>query len=617
MRSGAVSAPERTNRAGDRVVRVRPDVPAVDRTFDYVVADGNGPDPLPVGTIVRVPLQGRSVRGWVVAADVDPDTEPAKLRPVDRVVGAGPPAEVVALADWAAWRWAGPAVAFLRAASAPNHVPVGASPATVERPAPESDAEGAHVSVHRVAPAAARGALTASLVAEEGSTIVVLADGRRTGALVRALGPTGRDVVVLRADRSDAERTRAWARAAEGGCVVVGGRAAIWAPVPDLASVVVLDEGDEALKEERAPTWHARDVAVERARRAGVPVALVSPAPTLDALAVATEVVRPSRPDERAGWPRLEVVDRREEPPGQGLMTGPLADALHRAIAPDAAGVAGRAVCVLNRKGRARLLACVTCRELARCEVCGAAVAEVDDGFTCPRCSTTRPRVCLHCHATRMKAVRPGVARLRDDLAALLPRAEVVEVDATTDAVPVVDVLVGTEAVLHRVPAAPGRRVRLVAFLDVDQELLAPRARAAEQALWLLVRAARLVGGRGGPGRLLAQTRVPDHEVLDVVGRGDPDLLVAAEEPRRRALGYPPYGGFAELSGATAAVDALAAALAPRLGVTVLGPLDVGPGRRALVQTATVAELADALGSAAPDARAHGRLRVDVDPTRV
>jgi primosomal protein N' (replication factor Y) (superfamily II helicase) len=569
-----------------------------------------------VGTIVRVPLQGRSVRGWVVETDVDSDTDPARLRPLKKIVGAGPPAEVLALADWAAWRWAGPVVAFLRVASPENSVsPPEVTPVRSDVVTPVATSV---VRVHRWAPASPRGALVSSLLADHGSTIVVLPDARRTGALVRSLGSAGRSVVVLRSDRSAAERTRAWRAASEGGCVVVGGRTAVWAPVPDLAAIVVLDEGDEALKEERAPAWHARDVAIERARRLGSRVELVTPVPTIDAIVAADEVLRPSRPDERAGWPMVEVVDRREEPPGFGLLTASLGAAIHRAIDATGALGGGRAVCVLNRKGRARLLACVVCGELARCEVCGAAVIETDAGLlSCPRCSTTRPKVCLHCHATRMKAVRPGVARLREDLSALLPRASVVEVEAATAEIPPADVLVGTEAVLHRVPIDAARPVRLVVFLDADQELLAPRVHAAEQALFLMARAARLVGPRSGPGRILIQTRVPDHEVVEAVRRAEPDLVTGPERARREALGYPPFGGLAELSGAAAAVDVVAVALRAIDGITVLGPVEVGAGKRALAQAADVDALCDALAEATPGARSFGRLRVEMDPLRV
>ena len=100
---------------------MRPDLPALDRTFDYLVPEAMARE-VRVGTIVRIPLHGRRVRGWVVADDVVAETDPARLLPLSKVVGAGPPADLIELGEWAAWRWAGPLVTFLRAASAPNAV---------------------------------------------------------------------------------------------------------------------------------------------------------------------------------------------------------------------------------------------------------------------------------------------------------------------------------------------------------------------------------------------------------------------------------------------------------------------------------------------------------------
>lgn len=589
-------------------------------------------DAVRVGTIVRVPLHGRRVRGWVTADNVLPMADAERLLPLAKVVGAGPPADLVELCQWTAWRWAGTEIALMRAASPPNAVRE-----PWPAPAPAAAPQVPRREVLAWPPAADRRELVSERIAVDGSTLVVVPDGARLGALVRHLERAGHRVLVLRSDEPDALRTRAWAAARAGRCVVVGGRVAVWAPVPDLASVIVLDEGEEALQEERAPTWHARDVAAERAARAGASLTLVGVVPTPEAIELAGPPARPPAAVEREGWPVLEVVDLREEPPGPGLLSEPLARALHRAI-----DAGGRAVCMVNRKGRARQLTCVACDDLARCERCGAAVMEAErragarwDGSTvasrdrvdgadasgtgppgrlvCPQCGTGRPMVCLRCHGTRMRARRIGVARLRDDLAALLPRAEVAEVEAATQAVPDVPVLVGTEAVLHRIP--PGRPLLLAAFLDIDQELAAHRYRAAPQAIALLARAARLLGPRRGDGRLLVQTRIPHHDAIAVARTGDPIPLLEAETARRRELGYPPFGGLAEISGVAEAVHATLELLAP--DVTVLGPTDAPTGLRALLRAPSIEVLADSLADAAPAGRAEGRLRIAVDPPRV
>lgn len=623
----------------DRVVRVQPDVPAIHRGFDYLLGQtARDAGVVTVGTVVRIPLHGRRVRGWVVDDDVA-QPEASDLREVLAISSAGPPADVVDLCRWAAWRWAGPLATFLRAASPPNVL------ASVDPPEPETAVyPGAPLVGRRLEVVGPRDPLVEAVpLAPEGSTLVIDPSPARAAALVVRCEAEGRDVAQFGSELTDAARTAHWARARAGACVVIGGRNAVWAPVPDLAAVVVLDEGDEALEDERAPTWNARDVAFERARRAGAAVRVLTPAPTVDAVVALLDGGRaPATSAPARSWPRAQIIDQRDEEPGHGLLTAALADALRQTVERGS-----RAVCVLNRRGRARLLACRTCHELATCEVCAATVEQRDDGqgFACARCGTTRPVVCLHCHGSTFRAVRPGVTRVRDDLAALLPRTAVASVDSASDAVPDVPVLIGTEAVLHRVPSVAGSvagpgggaPVGLVAYLELDQELLAPRARAAEQALWLVVRGARLLAGApegsstGEGGRLLLQTRLPDHEVVQAVRRGDPLLVVAAEAPRREALGFPPFGGLAELRGAPGAVAAACDAIShagAAVGVTVLGPVPDGragadpgssPGSsRALVRAPSTGALADALAAPGVDAaRAKGRLRIDVDPRRV
>lgn len=592
-----------------RVDRVLPDVPAVDRPFDYSV-----PEALraaEVGTIVRVPLHGRRVRGWVVERDVDSEAPPGRLLPVRAAVSAGPPSDLVALSEFGAWRWAGPRAAFLRAASPPNVV--------AASPAPEPDIA---VFPDRTAPldlpdtprrlivwppAEPRDGLLVGLVDTEGSSIVLAPDPVEGAMLAARLEAEGRHVIEMRADHAAARRTQAWDAARRGACVVIGGRVAALAPVPDLRAVIVLDDADEALAEERAPAWHARDLAFERARRAGARFDVVTPAPTVESRELAGPPISAPRPVRRRGWPRLDVVDRREDPPGLGLLSAALGPALHRAL-----DTGGRAVCVLNRRGRAHLLLCRSCGEPARCSRCDATVAEAAGALTCDRCGTVDESRCRHCGSARFRALKPGVVRLRDELAGLVPHHRVLAVDASSAPLPGFDVAVGTEAVLHRTLPDPQRPVRLVAFLDIDQELLAPRYRAAEQALWLLVRAARLVGARDLGGVILAQTRVPEHEVLDAVSHGDPLGALDAETVRRRDLGFPPFGGLAELSGRPEAVATACDVLRDHL--TVLGPSPSG----ALLRAPSTAALCDVIAAVdlAP-ARAQGRLRIDVDPLRV
>jgi primosomal protein N' (replication factor Y) (superfamily II helicase) len=577
-----------------------------------------------VGDRVRVALAGRRVGGWVTEVGVEPPPG-VDLRPLARWSGRGPTPDLLDLADWAAWRWSGRPASFLRTASPERVVtrlPRPAPPGRpVGRPGSGHGGEGGdggdgHAgavlrladealalpsAVLRLPPAVDPG-LVALAAASRGHALVLCPTAGQVRAVAGRLRASGITVAV---------HPGGWAQGAAG-ATVVGTRAAAWAPVGGLAAVVVVDEHDESHRQEQAPTWHARDVAAERARRAGVPCVLSSPCPSLEALDHG-RLLTPSRSVERAGWPIVDAVDMRREDPRSGLLT----PALVRLLRSDK-----RVLCVLNRTGRARLLACAACGELARCERCDAAVAQPSpDELACSRCGTGRPVVCAHCGAGRLKALRQGVTRVRDEIAALVGEP----VDEVTAARPAADrpatrVVVGTEATLHQID-----RADVVAFLDADQELLAPRYRAAEQALGLFARAARVVGGKLGGGRLVVQTFVPRHEAVQAALHGDAARASRAELERRKLLRFPPVTALAEVSGPAAVrfVDGLRGAGPPSAhppgpvgllgagsGVEVLGPSD----GRWLVRAPDHRALCDAL-AAVP--RPPGRLRVAVDPPRV
>jgi primosomal protein N' (replication factor Y) len=572
-----------------RVVRVLTDVAGVDKEFDYSVPDSLVTN-VRVGSVVRIDLAGRRVGGWVVATDVEPRPDLA-LRPLARVRGWGPEPAVLELAGWAAWRWASRR-AFLLVTASPGRA-VTRLPPAARRPPPAPAPTGLlgdlpedrPVTI-RLPPAADVTPVVAEL-AQRGPLLVVVPSADRAAVLAGRLRQAGGDVAFL-ADE--------WPQARAGAAVVVGTRAAAWAPCPGLAAVVVIDGHDEALAQERAPTWHAATVAAERARRARVPCVVISSCPTLELLA-ARPVRRVDRQRERQGWAAVEVLDRRGDDPRQGLYSARLVSLIRNEP---------RVVCVLNRTGRARLLACASCGDVARCERCGAAVAQAPEQTTqstlvCPQCGHERPWLCAACGSTRLRLLRVGVSRAREELETLAGRP-VGEMTAASTARPDTDVLVGTEAVLRRLTPADG--FGAAAFVDFDQELLAARVRAGEEALALLAQASRLVGGRRG--RVLVQTRLPDHPAIRAALLADPEVLSDGEWELRRALRLPPVTAVAVVSGpgAPAYVDALRA-----------GPLEVlGPDRdRWLVKGPDSAALADGL-AAAP--RPAARLRVAVDLAR-
>lgn len=264
----------------------------------------------------------------------------------------------------------------------------------------------------------------------------------------------------------------------------------------------------------------------------------------------------------------------------------------------------GRVAVVLNRKGRGRLLACKACGELVRTSDGRVPMRLTDSELVAADGSERRPVVCAQCGSTVLRILRMGVTRAREELVALVGEP-VGEVTSEAGVLGPERIVIGTEAVLWRLPSAAA-----VVFLDFDQELLAPRQRASEQALALLARGARLVGGRRAGGRLVVQTRQPDHPVVVAAVSADPSIAATVERDRRRALGLPPYGAQAQVSGPGA--EAFTAALRQHQGtaVSIRGPLDGS----FLLRARSHEPLLELL-SRTP--RPAERLRVEVDPLRV
>ena len=613
------------------------DEPAVDREFTYLLPAelASGRVAARVGTIVRVPLVGRAVRGWITQLDA-PEPDGVELLRIDRVLSEGPPPHVVELASWAAWRWAGTRAHFLRTAS-PDRIVTGlpsSRPASLPNGMPDdpSDAPewvkdafgGDHPpTVVRLGPCADEWPLVAEAL-RRGRVMVLVPTVAWAARLSGRLREAGVTTALASRDWADAAAAHA----------VVGTRSAAWAPCGSLDTVIVLDEHDEAYQQEAAPTWNARDVAVERARRDGARCLLVGPMPSPDTLATEPAVITTARVDEREAWPRVQIADRRQDDPATGEWCG---EQLAELLRGDRS-----VVCVLNRKGRARLAYCASCGELATSRQSGRALRLEKQQFVEPDSGEVRPAVCESCGATRFRRARVGVKGVAEEMERLARRPVIQVVgeparsagagSRTADAagtLPVtrgtgeadarspsrwqqrqppatqVALYIGTEAVLHRVASADA-----VAFVDFDQELTAPRYRAGEEALALLVRAARLVGPRSRGGTILVQTRLPAHPVLTAAAKADPSDWRRAEVERRSVMRQPPAAAWALVSGAAAPgyIENLSAGLHAGM-LDIAGPAD-GTWR---IRGDDRVALLDALAAAE---RPSGRLRVAVDPLR-
>ncbi|NBU60407.1 MAG: hypothetical protein EBS27_01335 [Actinobacteria bacterium] len=577
-----------------RVARVVPDVTGVDKIFDYLVPEALG-DQVRIGSRVRVPLHGRNVAGWVVElGEPSSGLEIAKIKSVIKVLGLGATKEIIELAIWATKRWAGRLRSFISTA-APETL-VKTVPASRYMPRAINHTSEPFEKIKNfggglliLAPLTNLTPLISAIVCD-GPTIVIMPTQHRVKLLAAALKANNFSV---------AQWPNDWAMAYGGVDVVIGTRSVVWSPVEKFTNIVVVDEHDDLLQEERSPTWHARDVAIERAARAGARCILLSPIPSLVARKWANGriVLEPQNL-----WPQMLIVDRnQDEQWSRSLISSELIAELR--------DKSRRVVCVLNTKGRARLTACGSCRAVLRCEKCDAALSQLDGiNLICPRCGQTRPVICQLCGSSSCAVLKPGVARLREELEAAANRT-VFEVTAATESVNErANVFVGTEAVLHRVQSAD-----TVVFLDIDSELLAPRYRANEIVATLIIHAIRLVGRSTKSPKILIQTHTPDNALLVALKTGDFNDYFADDEMRRSLLKFPPFGSIAQVTGKGAKLflDSIAESLEFSSVVQTMNK-DTDNG---LARADSWQQLTEVLMNAKRPAKS--RLSVHIDPPRI
>ena len=574
-------------------VRVVPDVPsfAVDDGFAYAVPEGLNPS---VGSIVRVPLGGRRVRGWVVGIG-----EPSKpgLRQILSVSGDVPAFDraLLGVLRWAAAHYVAPVSTLLAKASPPNVPRSGGT----KRPSPVAAVSG---SPGPIGPAGLRiivvaGSLSDSEVegmvvehADAGrSAMVIAVTAVEAQSAAAALGARLGDRVVTGGSHlSAAEATRAWVAAATmPGTILVGTREVAAWPLAAPGIAVVLGEGRRGMKDKATPTVHARDLLAKRAAAQRFSLVLADLVPTAEALAKAATVVSSGR-----GWGLVEIVDRRGEPPGAGLFSEVAAAALRAAMA------SGRRVLLFTDR-RVTTMRCVRCRTIRRCADCGAAPG---GGAECRRCGAPAG-ACVECGGRRYEALGAGLGRVASEAGRIVGAANVGEAGSGKP------VVAGTERDL------PGLHVDLTVVVDADGPLMAPTYRAAEDGLRLIARAVA-AAGRGRGRRALIQTSDPGHPAFAALRSGDPVGFVRADSARRAALGFPPGGEIlvVEASGLPAGFrDQLADEVGDR--ATVLGPADAGESLRWLVQGRDLASARAVVRSVVGRWREGGaRVRVDADP---
>jgi len=446
---------------------------------------------------------------------------------------------------------------------------------------------------------------------------------------------------------SPRKRARTWAGVAAGEVpVVAGARSALFLPFADLGLIVIDEEHDPAYKQEDGVHYHARDMAVVRAREAQIPLVLASATPSVE-----TEVnarrgryQRLALPERFGGQhlPSVETIDLTREGPPRGRWIAPrLAGAVKTAIERGE-----QALLFLNRRGYAPLTLCRGCGLRLQCPHCDAWL--VDHRFkrrlVCHHCgfSMPPPATCPKCEATEsFVACGPGVERLEEEVAALFPQARVLvlssDLIATVErmreelaavAEGAVDIVIGTQLVAkgHHFP-----KLNLVGIIDADLGLSHGDPRAAERTFQLLHQVMGRAGREAGQGHGYLQTHQPEHPVIKALVAADRTAFYDNEIASRERTSYPPFGRLAALivSGpdrpaAESHARKLAAAAPSDAAVRVLGPaeapLALVRGRhrfRLLVKSARGYDLSSYLRdwlAAAPRASGGVRLEIDVDP---
>ncbi len=363
---------------------------------------------------------------------------------------------------------------------------------------------------------------------------------------------------VLHSGVTDAERLQAWRLARAGAPVVIGTRSAVFAPLLRPGLIVVDEEHDPSYKQQDGFRYSARDLALARAQRHGIPIVLGSATPSLESLARAqsgkSRLLR--LPNRTAGAcpPTLELVDLRAHAATQGIAT-PTLFAMQRHLA-----AGGQVLLFLNRRGYAPTLFCPSCGWVAPCPRCDARLTmhRRENALACHHCGARReiPAACPVC-GEPVKPVGQGTERIEETLAALFPDVTLARIDrdvvrhrgSLEDALQRVQsgevrLLVGTQ-MLTKGHHFPG--VSLVVVLNADQGLFGTDFRSAERLAQTIVQVSGRAGRAERPGEVMIQTEYPRHPLLQQLIEGGYDAFAVAALAEREQARWPPFARVAVL----------------------------------------------------------------------
>ncbi|MHB8511360.1 MAG: primosomal protein N' family DNA-binding protein [Actinomycetota bacterium] len=554
-----------------RVVLLHPSFVHQDRVFTYSIPDSLEAG---VGAVVRVPLGRTKTTGVITELLDEPDV--SRTVSINEKLGPGLPREVVELADFVAARYLSSFGEAL-AAALPSRV-AAAEKDPILAASTNASADLAFLKEYKAGslleralkqrthrafsfqplPRESRGPMLANLAAaSNGGVIVILPDLRTRTEVADALEERlGEQIAWIGSDRSNKDRYRSWLELREGGKrIAVGGRSAVFAPVGNLQLVIIDDESHFTHKEKRAPRFHARSVAAERARRANAVLVAVGVPPSVEVSAAiesgSLTSVAPSRERLRANRPSVEIVEPSVNVPGSRAI-----NALSSVLK------ARRRAIVLTHRGGDDPQ-----RIVERC----AAAMRTDNAF------------------------RIDAKTSDTDLRQILRTAK----------------LIVTTPVLAKDLAL--QNIGALIVVHADAALAHPDFRAPEETFSTWWRLARFAG------HVVIETSKPDHPAVRSMVRWDPNILLGSEVSKRKELGYPPFGALARITAPTKDAEQIAKQIeATSREAIILGPMEHGSESIIAVRFEDRTRLAPALEELARRWRAEGsNARIDVDPRQI
>lgn len=364
-------------------------------------------------------------------------------------------------------------------------------------------------------------------------------------------------VAVLHSHLSNVERNTQWREIASGGVqVVVGARSAIFAPTPHLGLIVIDEEHDSSFKQDSLPRYHARDVALQRAKMECVPVVLGSATPSLESWHRAKrgdyQLVELEKRILDRPLPHVGTIDLRAEyqsRKSRGAISRPLHQSITAALKDK-----GQVILLLNRRGFSTSIQCPSCGEVVKCPDCEIALTHHREGdkAVCHYCDyqIIAPPVCPNCDFEGIRYAGLGTQRLEAEVRARFSEARVLRMDSDTMQKPgsheqafarfragEIDILVGTQMIAKGLDFP---NVTLVGVINADTALHFPDFRASERTFQLVTQVAGRTGRGERGGHVLVQTFSPEHPAIVAATKHDYRMFADQEVPVREEYGYPP-----------------------------------------------------------------------------